>query len=198
MINVNDSINNDILYTGELDSTIDNFCRITDSKTTIPQLVDIMKNLSQSQILNVLIQNPTDPQARACVQNEMNRHPYPRKFLSRFLAIVTAEINVVPNAPYYLNQSYNAKVITTNIKPPTKLTTLTARSRSEELRQDMGNSTIFTASKVAPPQTIRLKFTPEMLPKCINAMADYSTTIEEGNRVNGCEVDGYIKSNIRY
>lgn len=144
------------------------------------------------------MQNPTNPQARACVQNEVIRRSYPVKFLSRFLAIVTTEINVVPQNISYLNQSYNVKVIPHNIKPPTMVTTLAARSRGEELRQDMDNSIIFTASQGVPSQTLRLQFTEEMLSKCINAMADYCTTIEEGNRVNGCKVDSYIKSNIKY
>lgn len=144
------------------------------------------------------MKDPRNESALSCLQTFFNSRSYlPKDFISKFLAVVSLKINITPTGLGFLNQSYNAKVIATNIQPLKKITKHTMQSRQDALREDaIRSNMLIKPQHRIPPQTLRLKFNDDLLPKCINAIADLSRTIEEGNRLNGYECDDYIKTNM--
>lgn len=193
-----DGIRSDAMYSQEFGQYIRDFSRIVNSETTIPNLLTVMEYLGHSGILNVLMKDPRNEQAKSCVRGFLHDQPHlPQDFLAKFLSIVSLKINLTPNGLGFINQSYNAKVIATNIRPPRKLTNLTLNNRQAQLREEIKHAKMLISSRpLAPPQTIKLKFSDSLIPKLINSIADLSHVIREGNNSNGFECDNYIKTNM--
>lgn len=194
---VNSSLN-DALYTQEFENYIRDFYRLTSNETNIPALAQIITFLETSDMLSILMKDPRNEHAKVCVRAFIQSRAYlPQDFLARFLAVVNLKIILTPNGIGFVNQSYNAKVIATNIRPPIKITNLTLKNRQNMLREDaLKSQTLITPRHRIPPQTLRLKFNDSLLPKCINSIVDLSQIIKEGNNANGVECDDYIKTNM--
>lgn len=194
------SSNNDLLYTPQFENYISDFNRVcSGGETTIQALSPIIELLRQSEILDVLMKDPSHQEAKSCLQSYISsRQNLPQEFVAKFFSIVNLKINLTPNRLGFFNQSYNAKVVATNIRPPTKITNLTIKTRQDQLRQDMKNPIIYNHANKIPPQVLKLKYSEDLLPKCINSMADLHQTIKEGNRSNGYEIDDYIKTNLKH
>lgn len=144
------------------------------------------------------MKDPRDATAMSCLRAVFQMKPYlPQDFIGKFIAIVSLKVNITPSGQGFINQSYNAKVIATNIKPLTKITNLTYKNRQMILRDEaIRSKSVVTPNKKIPPQTLRLKFNDDLLTKCINCLADLNQTIIEGNRSNGYTCDDYIKTNM--
>lgn len=190
--------NSDLLYKHEFEDYITNFCSMVNRETNIQTLAETMVMFKQSQILSVLMSDPTNEQAKMCVRQTIQQRVYlPQDFLSKFLAIITMKINLMPSNLGFVHQSYNAKIIATNLLPTTKITNLTEMSIRDELQNDAQKATVFVRKGRLPPQTLRLPFTDELLPKCINAIGDLNQVIVEGNRYNGREMNDFIKTTYK-
>lgn len=157
-----------------------------------------MQLLQNSEILSILMKDPRDPTALSCLRAVFQMKPHlPQDFIGKFIAIVSLKVNITQSGVGFINQSYNAKVIATNIKPLTKISNLTYKNRQTILRDEaIRSKNVITPNRKVPPQTLRLKFSDNLLSKCINCIADLSQTIIEGNRSNGYTCDEYIKTNM--
>lgn len=185
----------DILYKDYFESYIIEFCRLCNSETNIVELAPIIELLKTSQILKYLMIDPTNEAAKSCIREYIaNRRNVNQDFLPKFLSIVSMKINIVPNSVGYMNQSFNAKIIYNNTQPTSKLTNLTVRTKHDELREDAKKAIEYIKTRRAAPQTIKLKFTSDTLPLCLNAINDLNLTIVEGNRSNGREMNNFVKT----
>lgn len=188
----------DALYKGEFESYIREFCRVANVETSVVELAPIMELLKTSQILNYLMVDPSNETAKACVREYLANHRNVNQdFLAKFLSIVSIKINITPNTVGYVNQSYTAKLIYNNTRPTSKLTNLSVRTKHDELREDAKRAVEYVKTRRPAPQTIKLKFTNDTLPWCLNAINDLNTTIIEGNRANGREMNNFVKSIIK-
>lgn len=141
------------------------------------------------------MKDPSHDGAKVCVRNYISSKPHlPQDFLPKFLAIVSLKISLTPSNFGFIHQSYNAKVIANNLMPTHKITNLTISSKQDQLRYDAKNATPYVRTNRLPPQVLRLKFTDDLLPRCINAIGDLNQTIIEGNRANGREVGSFIRT----
>lgn len=107
------------------------------------------------------------------------------------------KINITPSSGGFINQSYTAKIIYNNTQPTNKLTNLTVQTKRDELRDDAKKAIEYVKTRRPTPQSIKLKLTEDTLPWCLNAISDLNTTIVEGNRANGYEMNTFVKTNIK-
>lgn len=185
---------NDILFTQKFEDYIHDFVRTVNTDTTIAALSPIIEILKQSEILAYLLKDPSNDSARVCVRNYMiTKTHLPQDFLYKFIAIAGMKISLMPTNVGFIHQSYNAKVIINNIEPTIPITNITKTARENQLRNETRNAITYEKSTRLPPQSLRLKFTDDLLPRCINAMGDLNQTIIEGNRSNGYNMSSYIK-----
>lgn len=186
-----------LLYKQGIDIAMINFYRAASRETSIQELAPIIEQMQTYDLLATLIKDPSNDMAQNCLRDYIAQNrEVPHEFLAKFLAIINLKINLAPNSTGFINQSYNAKVIANNIRPPTKITDLTLETRKERLLNDLNNNTTFTYVHRSVPQTIRLKFDNDLLKKCINTLGDLNKTIHEGNLANDYSVDEYIHTNM--
>ncbi|AYP97963.1 GrBNV gp75-like protein-like protein [Mauternbach virus] len=189
---------NDLLYTATFEAYIVDFCRVVSTDTNIAALSPIIELLKGSIILTYLMKDPSDNSAKACVRNVIVSKPHlPHDFLYKFLAIATMKISLTPSNIGFAHQSYNAKIIVNNLQPTSRITNLTTNSRQEQLRAEYKNAITYVKQTRMPPQALRLKFSEDLLPRCINAIGDLNQVIIEGNRSNGRQVDEFVRTVLK-
>lgn len=190
--------NNDLLYSQAFEVYIHDFLKLVKRETTLIELAPVMEQLRTSELLSFIMNDPTSDDAKACLQNLLDgNHHIPRDFLTKFLAIINMKVKLTPTNLGLMYQSYNAKVIVNNIEPTKDLINLTIEARSETLREESKTAVIYNKKTHRPPQTLRLQINDDLLPKCINAMADLNRVIVEGNRANGFVTNGFVDTHVR-
>ncbi|ATZ81484.1 GrBNV_gp75-like protein [Drosophila innubila nudivirus] len=189
---------NDLLFTPSFESYILDFCRIVSTETNIAALSPIIEVLKRSETLRYLMKDPSSNSAKACVRNMIvSKSHLPQDFLYKFLIIATMKITLTPSNLGFAHQSYNAKIIVNNLQPTNRITNLTINSRREQLRAEYKNAITYVKQTRMPPQVLRLKFTEDLLPRCINAIGDLNQVIVEGNRSNGRQVDEFVRTVLK-
>lgn len=190
-------MSDNLLYKPGMDRVMINFYRAVSRETSIPELAPLLEQMQPYDLLALLMKDPTNEEAKTCLRGYISHNPnIPHEFLAKFLAIINLKINLAPNSTGFINQSYNAKVIANNIRPPTKITNLTLQTRNERLLADLNTNATFTYTPNHTPQTLRLKFDDELLKRCINTLGDLNRTIHEGNQANDYKIDEYIQTNM--
>lgn len=194
----NDS--DDPLYEPRFEQFIRDFYIATNNEIPLPDLARLLHVLNESTILQLLLKDPSHEQAKACLKSMIASKPsLPQEFVTRFLTIANMKVHLVAKSTSFLNQSYNAKIIVNNVKPPTLITNLTVAARQQQLRNERQQRTdVFKPMGSLPPQTVKFQFDESLLQRCINSMVELYQTIEEGNRANGYQIDEYIRKNVRY
>lgn len=186
-----------VLYKEGLDLIMRQFCQLVSRETSLPELSATIEQMKTYPLLEMLMKDPTDERTKICIRQYIGSSSrVPHEFLQKFLAIINLKINLAPNNTGFINQSYNAKVIANNIRPPTKITTFTLDARKERFWEDIRTTTTHQYVHRNIPETVRLKFDGELLKKCINTLGDLNRTIQEGNRANDYQIDEYIHTNI--
>lgn len=190
--------NTDALYKGSFENYIIEFCKLCNSgETTISALSNVLEHLKTSQILNYLTIDPSNPEARACVRDYISSHRNINSdFLEKFISIVSVKINIAPSSSGYINSSYSVKVKYNALPPSKKLTNITMHSRRETLRYDSKNKIEYVKSRRPFAQAIKVKMNDALLDMCVNAIADLSKTIVEGNRANGRDMNAIVKTTV--
>lgn len=189
--------NEDLLYSQEFESYINDFLRLVKRETTLVELSPTLEQLRTSDLLAYLMSEPTSDEAKTCLQNILDRNVnIPKDFLPKFMAVINMKVRLAPTNVGLLYQSYNAKVLITNVEPSNELTNLTMEARHEQLIEDAKKATIISKKTITPPQALKLSINDDLLPKCINAIADLNRVIVEGNRANGFTTTGYIDTHI--
>lgn len=192
-------LSNDALSTPEFESLIQEFFRISSRKFNISMISPVVEAMKASKILEYIMIDPTHTAAVSCLKRYIQSRPYlPQEFVGRFLAVFTSEINVMPNYMRIANQSYVAKIVTGNVKPPSVVTNFTVKSMKNQLRAEIPNATIHVQSKVNVPTELKLQLNQNVINTFVNSMSDLCKTIVEGNRMHGRNVDPYIRTQIRY
>lgn len=190
--------NQDVLYSPTFELYIQDFLKLVKRETSLTELAPVMEQLRTSDLLSYIMTDPMSDDAKACVQNLINtNHNIPRDFFTKFLAIVNMKVKLAPTNLGLMYQSYNAKVLVNNIEPTKDLINLTIESRQEALLNDANTSIVFNKKTHTPAQTLRLQINDDLLPKCINAMADLNRVIVEGNRANGFITKGFVDTQVR-
>jgi hypothetical protein len=186
-----------LLYKPGTDELMCQFYHIVSRETTIQNVSPILEQLRVNEGIDILLKSPNDTMARTCLRNYLQQNPHiPGEFYSKFIALITSKINLSPNQMTYNNQSYNARIILNNLRPPNRITNLTLNARKQQLLRDAANVTTHTYHPAVASPTIRMRFDHDLLKRCINALGDLHQTIQEGNRANDCLVDEYIRTNI--
>jgi hypothetical protein len=192
-------LSNDALSNPEFESLIQEFFRITSRSFNISMISPLVEAMKASKILEYIMIDSTHTAATSCLRRYIQSRPHlPQDFVGRFLAVFTSEINVMPNYMQIANQSYVAKVITKNVKPPTKVTNLMVRSMKSQLRSEIPKATIHVQSSTNVPTELKLQLNHNVMSTFVNSMSDLCKTIVEGNRTQGMGVDPYIQTQIRY
>lgn len=126
-----DSADYDLLYKDHYETDIKEFCNTTDAPgiyiCNIAGLIDLLK---ESNILSVLMCEPRNKDAIACMRSYLDSRPHlPPVFLTRLLALSKLTIRLTP-ARFGASSldSYVAKVIPGNTRPMTKMTEITAHN----------------------------------------------------------------------
>jgi hypothetical protein len=195
------SINDeDAIYTPQFEQYIRDFQRDTNNEIPLPDLMDHLQRFHESNILQILMKDPTHEMAKACLKALVSSsRTIPQEFVSRFLTIVSMKVSIVPQNITFINQSYNAKIIINNIKPTEQITRQTIDSKVRQLASERHhNMEVYKPLSVPPTQTVKFQFDAQLLQKCVNSMVELYQTIEEGNRSNGFEIDDYIRKNVKY
>jgi hypothetical protein len=199
-------INSDILYSEEFEKFIHDFTKITRGEISLIQIAPYIEVFSRSVILGLLLKDPDNDSARACVQslvgnigkgsliNGRYQPNIPQEFLGKLLALGTTTFKLSQTNLSFLHKSYNVKVIVQNTSPMHKVTNITVKTRQEQLREDSKKKLIFNNVGRLPPQAIMLKMDESVMNVCVNAMGDLNRIIVEGNRANGKDISGYIKT----
>lgn len=192
--------NDDALYNIEFENNIREFNRLTNTNVGIASLSPIIEALKESKILEYLMKDPTHSSALTCLRSFIQQKPYlPQEFVGRFLSVASVRINVLPNHIGVSNQSYVAKVITNNVKPPTAVTNFTINSMKEQLRNDITKTTMHVAASTSiVPTELKIKLDQSIMNTLINSIGDLCKTIQEGNRMQGRESDSYIRNHIKH
>lgn len=199
-------VNNDVLYSEEFESMIYEFTKLTRAEVTLTKCAPYVEYFNRSIILGLLLRDPDNEPARACVQSLVNnigrgsivngkyQPSVPSEFLGRLLAVATTTFKLTQTNLSFLHKTYNVKVIVQNTTPTHKVTNITVKARQEQLRDDARKKLVFNKAGRLPPQAIILKFDDSILNVCVNAMGDLNRIIVEGNRSNGNDISGYIKA----
>lgn len=188
-----------VLYKPGLDRVMKQFYIVASRETSIQELSPIIEQMRTYDLLDILMKDPTNDQAKSCIREFISRNQQiPRDFLAKFLSIINLKINLSPNNTGFLSQSYNAKVIANNIRPPNKITVMTLETRKQRLNEEIMTNvnTYVHRNQHVPPESVRFKFDNELLKKCINTMGDLNRIIHDGNRANGYVIDDYIQINM--
>lgn len=189
----------DALYSPNFESLIREFYKITNANFSVEQISPIVEAMKQSKILEYIMRDPTHVHAISCLRQFLQSRPYlPQEFIGRFLAVISVKINVLPSHMSITNQSFVAKVIANNVKPPVTLTNFSVTSMRDQLRQDIEKSTTHVLSSNTVPSELKIKISPNVMNMFVNSMSDLCKTIDEANRLNGREADSYIRRKIRY
>lgn len=189
--------NQDVLYSQAFQTNIHDFMRLVRRETNIVELMPVMSALRTSDLLNFLMNDPLSESAKTCLQQIVDgNYNIPREFFAKFMAIVNMKVRLSPTNLGLMYQSYNAKVLVTNIEPTKDLTNLTLEARQDELREDATKAILYNKKTHIPARTVRLQINDDLLPKCINAMADLNRVIVEGNRANGYTTKGFVDTHI--
>lgn len=192
-------LSSDSLSNPEFEPLIQEFFRITNRKFNISMISPIVEAMKASKILEYIMIDSTHTAAVSCLRRYIQSRPHlPQDFVGRFLAVFTSEINVMPNYMRIANQSYVAKVITSNVKPPTVVTNLTVKSMKNQLRAEIANASIHVRSSTNVPTELKLQLNHNVMSTFVNSMSDLCKTIVEGNRSQGRNVEPYIQMQIRY
>lgn len=190
--------NQDLLYSPEFEIYINDFLRLVRRETSLVELAPILEQLRTSELLAYIMNDPLSDDAKTCVQNLIDRNiSIPRDFFSKFLAVINMKVRLAPTNVGLMYQSYNAKVLVSNLEPTKELINLTMEARQEMLREDAKNAKLVSKKTLQPPQILRLQITDDLLPKCINAMADLNRVIVEGNRANGFTTTGFVDTHLQ-
>lgn len=199
-IEASSQIPTDALFTGEFDDLILSFYRITNnSELTIPQITPLMETLKRSNIISALMRDPDNETAKYCFKKYIDSNDrLPSDFVCRFLTLITLKFNLTPRSFNFTNQSYVAKIITENVRPPKRLTNMTAQSRIVQLINDVKNVQVHQVKNLTIPQTVRPQLNNDDFDKIVNAMGDLHQVIIEGYRSNGYDPDPYISTHAPY
>lgn len=188
----------DVLYKDNFQDIIIEFCRVCSKETTIAELSGLIENLKASEILKYLMTDPANESAKICVRDYLHTHKNVNQdFLSKFLSVVSMKINIMPQNVGFISKSYTAKIIYNNTQPTSKLTNLTVRTKYDELREDAKRAVEYQKNRRVAPQTIKLKFNDDIIQWCLNAISDLNSTIVEGNRANGREMNNFVKTTLK-
>lgn len=189
--------NQDLLYSPQFEIYINDFMRVVKRETSLVELSPILQQLRTSDLLAYIMNDPLSDDAKTCVQNLIDkRRSIDPEFFYKFMAVINMKVRLAPTNVGLMYQSYNAKVLVPNIEPTKQLINLTMDARQEMLREDAKKATIVSKKSIQPPQILRLQITDDLLPKCINAIADLNRVIVEGNRANGFTTTGFINTHI--
>jgi len=187
--------NDDALYSDEFKDIITNFCKIVSTNAYVKDISVFIEVFRRSRVLDVLLNDPHHSGAKTCVASFLADNPtLPGIFLSRFLAIANARIHAVPvRMGASMSNSCVVSVVPTSVKPPLRITNLTANAIRDRLREDTRNVRVNQASRRNIASRVRLHFTPQLLNQLINSMIGMHRLIDEGNRQNGYQMSSYVR-----
>lgn len=187
----------DLLYSPQFEVYINDFMRVVKRETSVIELAPILQNLQSSAFLAYIMLDPSSDESKTCMQSLLDkRRDIDPEFFYKFMAVINMRVRLAPTSVGLMYQSYNAKLIVPNIEPTKQLINLTMDAREEMLQNDAKNAKIVSKRSIQPPQVIRLQITDDLLPKCINAIADLNRVIVEGNRANGFTTTGFVNTHI--
>lgn len=192
-------IENDELYNPNFESVIHEFCKITSRKFNVFEIAPVISALQNSSLLEYISRTPNDT-AIACLKTYVYNNPnLPQHFVGRFLAVINAEINVLPNNLRIGNQSFVAKVVARRVIPPDAVTNFAVAAMKQTLRKDISNANVHSvATHSVVPTELKLPINQRTISLIINSMSDLCSSISEGNRAQGRHVDSYIRNHIKY
>jgi hypothetical protein len=198
-----DFINNsdhteDALYLPVFEAYVRKFQQITSTEFHMSQVSPLIETFKRSASLNLLIADPTNEEAKACVQQFLNKRPnISRAFLPRLIAYASAKINIIPGRAGYSTDSLTVKVVTAATEPPAKITNLTANAMRDILREDLKNVQTFVVSHRNVPTEVKLKLDQSILQQIVNSQFFLYKVIQEANRNNGKQIDPYVREQVR-
>jgi hypothetical protein len=191
-------VEKDALYRPEYETFIRKFLSLTTNSVSIGAISSILELLKRSNAVAVLITEPTNEDAKACVQQFLHRKPnIPRSFLPRLIAISSAKIDIMPGISGFYTDSLTVRINTSALYRKTTMTNLSAKTMQEQLKEDIKNAQVHSTSTVTIPYVNRIKINDGMLKQLLNSQYNLYTVIEEGHRNNGKVPDEYIKRQIK-
>lgn len=193
MDNLEDPINSTLF-----EQTINSFCHYARTNMNLYQLSDYLELFKKSPILNLILSDPGNATAIACLNSILaNKHHLPRSFSNLFIALASTKITLQKNHTLSDINTFVVNVNTNNLNPNSKITNMTCESMKRELARDKLSNTSYSESthKVLP-QSVKINLTNDMMDLMVLAANDLNETIIEGYRRNGKTGDSFIKERI--
>nr|AHW98285.1 GrBNV_gp75-like protein [Nilaparvata lugens endogenous nudivirus] len=186
----------DALYSEEFETLIHEFCKATSNEVHIREISQFIELFKQSVYLNVLISDPRNSDAIACVTNFLHSRPtLPPVFLSRLIAVASCKIRIAPaRFGSSMADSCVATIIPGNVRPPSVMTNITSQTIKELLEADTQKAAPYQANSNNIPSMYKIKMNSTLMDQIVNAQIDYYKIVEEGHRQNGMSVDSYVKT----
>lgn len=201
---VTQMLTSDTLYTPEMKDTMIEFYNVTSrGSLKIFDLTPIIHKFSTSVILKSIMTQPEDSNAFECLVEYVRKIPnLPNEFCNRFKALCAAEFNISEVYKGFNSSSYTLRIMTNNVFPTDRLTTITEKELANRLQRDHASNTVLfkrQQNMTNMGRMLALDLSDKnLIQMIVNAQAALHDTIQEGTRQNGHKVDAYISTKVTH
>lgn len=192
MSDINVYSNLDILFSGQLNHTIQEFMSITNGSFYIGAIIKPLEELKTSNIISELMINPNDESAYAALTEYVSKSAgMINNFPKRLIRILSTKI-VFQESIGRTTKSIIVK-LNPNVETPTIVTKNSAQTQAELILEDISNSNSYKSCvnlnhnryEHFTPQEVRKKLPKDVLQLIVNGIVSLNNTIEQYGKTYG-------------